>query len=55
MQTNQQNIKEQKPKIHHLSTLPTRDNFVHLQPQPIVTQDNGCYESTPGEFKTTKL
>ena len=25
------------------------------EPQPIVTQDNGCYESTPGEFKTTKL
>ena len=29
VQTNQQNIKEQKPEIHHLSTLPTRDNFVH--------------------------
>ena len=24
-QTNQQNIKEQKPEIHHLSTSPTRD------------------------------
>ena len=23
--------------------------------QPIVIQDNGCYESTPGEFKTIKL
>ena len=30
VQTNQQNIKEQKPEIHHLSTLPTRDNFVHI-------------------------
>ena len=29
VQTNRQNIKEQKPEIHHLSTLPTRDNFVH--------------------------
>ena len=29
VQSNQQNIKEQKPKIHHLSTLLTRDNFVH--------------------------
>ena len=26
-----------------------------LQPQPIVIQDNGCYESTPGEFKTIKF
>ena len=34
-----------------LKTVP----FVVLQPQPIVIQDNGCYESTPGEFKTTKL
>ena len=28
---------------------------IYKRPQPIVTQDNGCYESTPGEFKTTKL
>ena len=31
VQSNQQNIREQKPKIHHLSTLPTRDNFVHCK------------------------
>ena len=29
VQTNQQNNNEQKIEIHHLSTLPTRDNFVH--------------------------
>ena len=56
VQTNQQNIKEQKPEIHHLSTLPTRDNFVHCNHKTYChLQDNGCYESTPGEFKTTKL
>ena len=26
-----------------------------MQPQPIIIQDTGCYESTPGEFKTIKL
>ena len=28
VQSNQQNIREQKPKIHHLSTLPTRDKIL---------------------------
>ena len=30
-------------------------SYFFILPQPIVTQDKGCYESTPGEFKTTKL
>ena len=29
MQTNQQTNNQQQIEIHHLSTLPTRDNFVH--------------------------
>ena len=52
VQTNQQNIKEQKPEIHHLSTLPTRDNFVHCNHNLLSSK---TMVAMKGEFKTTKL
>jgi hypothetical protein len=55
VQTNQQNIKEQKPKIHHLSTLPTRDNFVHcnhnlLSSKTMVAMNPPLGNSKPPNF-----
>ena len=55
VQTNQQNIREQKPKIHHLSTLPTRDNFVHcnhnlLSPKTMVAMNPLLGNSKPSNF-----
>ena len=51
-------IREQKPEIHHLVNVTNScGNFVHLQPQPTYYHPKTmvCYESTPGDFKTTKL
>ena len=55
VQTNQQNIKEQKPEIHHLSTLPTRDNFVHcnrnlLSSKTMVAMNPPLGNSKPPNF-----
>ena len=55
VQSNQQNIREQKPKIHHLSTLPTRDNFVHcnhnlLSPKTMVAMNPPLGNSKPPKF-----
>ena len=55
VQSNQQNIREQKPKIHHLSTLPTRDNFVHcnhnlLSPKTMVAMNPPLGNSKPPNF-----
>ena len=55
VQSNQQNIREQKPKIHHLSTLPTRDNFVHcnhnlLSPKTMVAMNPLLGNSKPPNF-----
>ena len=55
MQTNQQNTKEQKPEIHHLSTLPTRDNFVHcnhnlLSSKTMVAMNPPLGNSKPPNF-----
>jgi len=53
--TNQQNIKEQIPEIHHLSTLPTRDNFVHcnhnlLSSKTTVAMNPPLGNSKPSNF-----
>ena len=55
VQSNQQNIREQKPKIHHLSTLPTRDNFVHcnhnlLSSKTMVAMNPPLGNSKPPKF-----
>jgi len=57
VQSNQQNIKEQKPEIHHLSTLPlpTRDNFVHcilnlLSSKTMVVMNPLLGSSKPSNF-----
>ena len=55
MLTNQQNVKEQIPEIHHLSTLPTRDNFVHcnhnlLSSKTMVAMNPPLGNSKPPNF-----
>ena len=55
VQSNQQNIREQKPKIHHLPTLQTRDNFVHcnhnlLSPKTMVAMNPPLGNSKPPNF-----
>ena len=55
VQSNQQNIREQKPKIHHLPTLQTRDNFVHcnhnlLSPKTMVAMNPLLGNSKPPNF-----
>ena len=55
VQTNQQNIREQKPKIHHLPTLQTRDNFVHcnhnlLSSKTMVAMNSPLGNSKPPNF-----